>query len=213
MPVSSQPTTESNATATGESKETVTVAPPRRRIDPGLLLIGLFKLAKAALFFSIGIGAIHLLHKLRAGDIDLGEMVTNLAKALKFDEESRFVKLLLDKVDLIDAHRLREIGAATFAYSALALTEGVGLVLEKVWAEYLTLTLTVSFLPWEIYELARHPNLFRLSILVINLMVVGYLVWLLRRKAGKRCECTLRGVACNHKKHRVARHNSGRESN
>ncbi|MCL2660549.1 MAG: hypothetical protein FWD64_08545, partial [Acidobacteriaceae bacterium] len=61
MPVSSQPTIESNVPATGESIETVTAVPPRRRIDPGLLLIGLFKLAKAALFFAIGIGAIHLL--------------------------------------------------------------------------------------------------------------------------------------------------------
>jgi len=58
----------------------------------------------------------------------------------------------------------------------------VGLVLEKVWAEYLTLFLTVSFLPWELYELARRPNWFRLSLLLINLAVLGYLLWLLRRK-------------------------------
>jgi uncharacterized membrane protein (DUF2068 family) len=55
-------------------------------------------------------------------------------------------------------------------------------MLEKVWAEYLTLILTVSFLPWELYELARHLNWFRLSLLLINLAVLWYLVWLLRRK-------------------------------
>jgi uncharacterized membrane protein (DUF2068 family) len=144
--------------------------------DRGLLLIGLFKLGKAILFFSLGVGAIHLLHK------DIGDEVMRLATALKFDPESKFVTLLLDKADLIDAHRLKQIGLATFAYSALALTEGVGLMLEKVWAEYLTLCLTVSFLPWELYELARQPNWFRLSLLLINLAVLGYLVWLLRRK-------------------------------
>ena len=144
--------------------------------DRGLLLIGLFKLGKAILFFALGVGAIHLLHK------DIGDEVMRLATALKFDPESKFVTLLLDKADLIDAHRLKQIGLATFAYSALALTEGVGLMLEKVWAEYLTLCLTVSFLPWELYELARQPNWFRLSLLLINLAVLGYLVWLLRRK-------------------------------
>jgi uncharacterized membrane protein (DUF2068 family) len=101
---------------------------------------------------------------------------------LRFDPESRFVALLLDKVDLIDAHRLRQISVATFGYSALALTEGVGLLLEKVWAEYLTLLLTISFLPWELYELARRPDWFRLSLLLINLAVLWYLIWLLRRK-------------------------------
>jgi uncharacterized membrane protein (DUF2068 family) len=144
--------------------------------DRGLLLIGLFKLGKSILFFCLGFGAIHLLHK------DLGDEVMRLATALKFDPESRFVSLILDKVDLIDAHRLREISLATFGYSAVALTEGVGLLMEKVWAEYLTLILTISFLPWELYELARRPSWFRVSLLLINLAVLWYIVWLLRRK-------------------------------
>lgn len=144
--------------------------------DRGLLLIGLFKLAKAIFFFGIGVGAIHLLHK------DLEDEVMRLALRFKFDPESKFVSLLLNKVDLIDAHRLRQISVATFGYSALALTEGVGLLLEKVWAEYLTLILTISFLPWELYELARKPDWFRLSLLLINIAVLWYLIWLLRRK-------------------------------
>ena len=144
--------------------------------DNGLLLIGIFKLAKSLFFFCIGIGALHLLHK------DLGDEVMKLATALRFDPESRVVSLILDKVDLIDAQRLREIGFATFAYSALALTEGIGLLLAKVWAEYLTLVLTISFLPWEMYELIRRPSWMRLALLVINLLVLWYLVWLLKRK-------------------------------
>src|ERR1700742_4484465 len=155
---------------------------PKASRDRGLLLIGLFKLGKAILFFAIGMGAIHLLHK------DLQDEVMRLALKFRFDPESRFVSLLLNKVDLIDAHRLRQISVATFGYSALALTEGIGLLLEKVWAEYLTLILTISFLPWELYELVRRPDWFRLSLLFINLAVLAYLVWLLRRKnlLGKR---------------------------
>ena len=149
--------------------------------DSGLLLIGLFKMVKAVFFFCVGIGAMHLLHK------DLSDEVMRLATALRFDPESRVVSLLLDKVDLIDPHRLREIGFATFAYSALALTEGTGLLLKKVWAEYLTLVLTISFLPWELYELARRPSWFRFGLLVINLAVLWYLVWLLKRKQQHGC--------------------------
>ncbi len=144
--------------------------------DHGLLMIGLFKLGKALFFFCIGLGALHLIHK------DLADEVVRVATALKFDPESRFVAIMLDKVDLIDHHRLRQISMATLAYSALALTEGVGLLREKVWAEYLTLILTISFLPWELFELARRPSWFRLGLLVINLLVLGYLLWLLQRK-------------------------------
>ena len=148
----------------------------KKHHDSGLLLIGLFKLGKAIFFFCIGMGALHFLHK------DLGDEVMRLAAKLNADPESRIVRILIDKVDLIDVHRLRQIGFFTFAYSALALTEGVGLLLEKVWAEYLTLGLTVSALPWEIYELARRPDWFRLGLFVINLAVLWYLLWLLRRK-------------------------------
>lgn len=151
-----------------------------RHHDRGLLLIGLFKLGKALFFFGIGVGALHLLHK------DLGDEVLRLATKFRFDPESRFVSVLLDKVDLIDAHRLRQIGFATFAYSGVALTEGIGLLLEKVWAEYLTLSLTISFLPWEIYELGRRPDWFHLGLLLINLAVLWYLIWLLRQKKQSR---------------------------
>src|ERR1700720_1742116 len=93
--------------------------------DRGLLLIGLFKLAKAIFFFGVGVGAIHLLHK------DLEDEVMRLALRFKFDPEGRFDSLSLDKVDLIDAHRLRQISVATSRYSALTLTEGVVSLLEK----------------------------------------------------------------------------------
>lgn len=154
-----------------------------RRHDRGLLLIGLFKLGKSVLFFAIGVGVVKLFHK------DISDVVMRVAMALKFDPESGLVAMVLNKADLIDMHKLKLISAAAFGYSAIALTEGIGLVLEKVWAEYLTLCLTIAFLPWELYEIALKPNLFRVGVFLINLAVLWYLVWLLRRKkAASRAE-------------------------
>jgi uncharacterized membrane protein (DUF2068 family) len=144
--------------------------------DRGLLLIAIFKIAKSAFFFCLGVGAVHFLHK------DLGDAALRLARELRFDSDNRAVALVLDKIDLIDAHRLRQIGVATFGYSAVAFTEGIGLLLERTWAEYLTLVLTVSFLPWELYELFRHATWIKAGLFAFNLAVLGYLVWLLDRK-------------------------------
>ena len=165
-----------NEIAIQEHAAEMEVASEHPHHDRGLLAIGIFKLAKSIFFFCLGVGAFKLLHQ------DLGDVAMQIAQALHRDPEGRFVTFLMEQADRIDAHRLREIGFATFAYSALALTEGVGLMLEKVWAEYLTTVLTVMFLPWELYELARDPNLMRLSLLIANLVVLAYLVWLLRRK-------------------------------
>jgi uncharacterized membrane protein (DUF2068 family) len=147
--------------------------------DRGLFLIGLFKLAKALFFFCVGLGAIHLIEK------NLGSELMRVVVALRRDPEGRFVQLLLEKADLITAHRLRQIGLFSFAYSGLALTEGIGLLLEKPWAEYLTLFLTISFLPWELFELATRPSWVRLGVLLTNLAVLAYLIWLLQRKKQK----------------------------
>ena len=149
--------------------------PPRER-DRGLLLIGLFKLSKSIFFFMMGLGVVHLLHA------ELGNEAMRLAMALHFDPEWHVVSVLVEKVDLVDAHRLKEIGFFSFAYSMLSLVEGYGLMTCKVWAEYLTLTLTTLALPWELYELVRDASWGRVALLVTNLVVLGYLVWLLQRK-------------------------------
>ena len=72
-------------------------AHPHGAHDRGLLAIGLFKLAKAIFFFCVGVGAIRFacirILKMRCCDWRRGS---------KFDPESRFVALVLGKVDLID---------------------------------------------------------------------------------------------------------------
>jgi uncharacterized membrane protein (DUF2068 family) len=143
--------------------------------DRGLLMIGLFKLLEAVFFFLVGVGAIHFLHH------DLGDAATRLAERLRFDLDGRMMSWVLDHLDDITAHRLKQIGAATFFYAGLRITEGVGLVMEKVWAEYLTVGVTISFLPWEMYEIAQKLDWLRVGLLLVNLAVLAYLIWWLRR--------------------------------
>ena len=143
--------------------------------DSGLLMIGIFKLLEAVFFVLVGVGAIHFIHH------DLGEAAQRLAERLRFDPDRRAVAWVLDQLDDITAHRLRQIGVATFFYAGLRVTEGVGLVLEKVWAEYLTVGVTISFLPWEVYEITRRLDWLRVGLLLTNLIVLAYLVWWLKR--------------------------------
>ena len=146
-----------------------TIHPEHR--NQWLILIGALKLGKALLFISIGFGILKLLHH------DLVEILTKVAMALRFDPESHFINLVLDKVSLINDHRLRELSAFAFCYAALDILEGVGLVLEKSWAEYLTLALTAAALPWEFFEIARHPTSLKICFSLVNVAVVVYLVF------------------------------------
>lgn len=135
-----------------------------------LILIAAFKLAQALLFIAIGVGALRLVHK------DLGDMLLRLAQRLRFGPESKFVDFVLEKATIVNDNLLRRIGVGLFAYAALGLTEGIGLYLEKTWAEYFTLAITASFLPWEIFEIFRRVTMIRSSLLVINVLVFFYLL-------------------------------------
>ena len=143
--------------------------------DSGLLAIGLLKLAEAVFFFLVGVGAVHFIHR------DLGDSALRLAERLRIDPDGRLVAYLLDRLDAITALRLKQIGVATFFYAGLRVTEGIGLVMEKRWAEHLTVGATTVFLPWELYEIARHPDWVRVCLLGANLVVLAYLVWWLGR--------------------------------
>jgi uncharacterized membrane protein (DUF2068 family) len=141
-----------------------------------LILIAAYKLVQALLFAAIGVGALRMLHQ------DVGDVLAQLADHMKFNPESRLVNFILDKASLLDDPLLRRIGAAAFSYAALGMLEGIGLYLEKVWAEYLTLIITASFLPWEIFEVIRKLTYFRVSLLVVNALVLLYLLVLVTRR-------------------------------
>lgn len=148
--------------------------------DRGLVMIAIFKFAQALLFLAVGVGARRMLHK------DVGDELAILADHLRFNPESRFVNFILDKASLVNDPLLRRIGLAAICYSALGMAEGIGLYLEKTWGEYLTLFITVSFLPWEIWEIVRRLTWIRASLLIINILVFFYILKLVIDKERQR---------------------------
>jgi uncharacterized membrane protein (DUF2068 family) len=154
-----------------------TLSYPRNR---WLIAIGVLKLLKAVLFVSMGFGVIRLLHK------DIADVLMHATLALRFDPENRFVNMVLERSALLSPHRLKQISIAIFLYAALDIIEGTGLVLEKVWAEYFTLILTGSFLPWELYEIIRHVTALKILLLILNLLVFIYLAVVVNEKVRVR---------------------------
>lgn len=152
----------------------------RSHRDHWIVAIGIFKLLQAALFILLGLGAIRMLHR------DLMQVTEHFILAMRFDPEGHFVNLVMDKVALIDPHRLKQISAAIFGIAGLDMIEGAGLVLEQVWAEYVTLVLTASFLPWEFFEILRRATWIRGGLILINIAVVIYLVYYVQARVRER---------------------------
>jgi uncharacterized membrane protein (DUF2068 family) len=142
-----------------------------------LILIGLFKLFKALLLIAVGVGAIKLLHK------DLAGSVTHWVQVLRVDPDNRFIHGLLVRIFRVTPKQLKELSVGTLIYAGLFATEGIGLLLRRYWAEYLTLITTGAFIPLEIYELAQHFTVTKLVVTVINVLIVWYLVAQVRSRS------------------------------
>ena len=76
---------------------------------------------------------------------------------------------------------MEEIGLATLLYGTMFLVEGTGLMLMKRWAEYFTVISTAGFLPVEIYEVVVRFRMAKVIVLLVNVLIVFYLVWQLRK--------------------------------
>ncbi len=152
---------------------------PQHR-DRLLLLIAIYKFLHALLFFAIGMGAHHLLHRNIADQIEL------FARHLRFNPESRLIVFVLGKSSLINGPVLERISLVAYSYATVTLVEGIGLYLEKAWGEFLTLAITASFLPWEMLEIIRRLTWIRVGLLTINILVFVYLLRLVLERARHR---------------------------
>ena len=137
-------------------------------------LVAVFKLLKAALLIVAGIGILKLMHTDVAGELYRWIVMLGL------DPGSRYVNDAIQKVTDLSPDKIKELGLGSFLYAALFLTEGIGLWLLKHWAEWFTVISTSSLVPLEIH---RRPTAIRIIVLVINLAVVGYLLYRIRQES------------------------------
>ena len=157
------------------TKPRTTRTSKKRDRAAAIILIGIFKLAKALALIAVGIGALRFLHR------DLAQSALHWIEVLRVDPDNRFIHRILAKLFSVTPKQLRELSAGTFFYAALLGTEGIGLLLRKRWAEYFTIISTGALLPLEIYELAKHVTIAKVIVLAVNAAIVWYLIVRVRR--------------------------------
>lgn len=83
----------------------------------------------------------------------------------------------LSKVFSYSSSRLYVTGAVLAAYALVEGVEMVGLWILARWAEYLTLVVTASLLPLEVYELTQRVSVLKVVAFVVNVAIVVYLLY------------------------------------
>ena len=137
-------------------------------------VIAVFKLLKAILMIAVGVGTLKLLHK------DVASVLDHWVAMLGLDPGNQYVDRALEKAANLSPNKIKGLGIVSFIYAGLFLTEGIGLWLVKRWAEWFTVIITSSLVPVEVYEILRHPTPVKILVLLVNVAVVGYLLYRIR---------------------------------
>jgi uncharacterized membrane protein (DUF2068 family) len=106
----------------------------------------------------------------------------------------------IDSVFHASSRTLYLIAGGLGLYALVEGVEAVGLWTMKRWAEYLTFVATSAFLPYELRELVAAPSVFKVGAIVINLAILGYLLFSKRLfgvRGGREAEERIRYAQCS----------------
>jgi uncharacterized membrane protein (DUF2068 family) len=141
-----------------------------------LRTIALYKLVKVILLLAVAYG------ELRLRDASLAAKLLSWAQARPYGLEHRVVTQLLEWFSGLSVSRIHALRIVTLAYAAVFAVEGIGLWMQKRWAEWLTVIITSSLIPLETWEIVSRPTIGKALILVGNIAVVAVLIWHVRAK-------------------------------
>lgn len=150
----------------------------------GLRGIALFEAGKGLLAVVLAIWLLSLLHK------DLQDVAEHLLRFLHkifhLNPDGRLARSIIRGARRVTPGNLHLWVGGTLAYTAIRFSEAAGLWLEKSWAEWFALISGALYVPIEVYELAHHPTPIKWVVFATNLLIVGYLAWLLRDSHRRR---------------------------
>jgi uncharacterized membrane protein (DUF2068 family) len=136
-----------------------------------LRTIALYKLLKVVILLLAAYGEIRL------HDATLSAKILSWASARPQGLEHDLVTRGLVWFSGLSESRVHTMRLITLTYAAVFAVEGVGLWMQRRWAEWLTTIITASLIPLELWEMIHRPSIGALLLILGNTLIVGYLYW------------------------------------
>ncbi|HEY4811815.1 MAG TPA: DUF2127 domain-containing protein [Solirubrobacteraceae bacterium] len=130
---------------------------------------------RAVVLLAVGIVLVTHPHANWASDI------AHFAQHLGLDPKENWIQRIINDVNKIHTNQDLLFGLVAIGYGALEGAEAYGLFKRRRWGEWLTVVATsLLFIP-EIWELTKSASLLKVGAVLVNIAVVVYLLWRLRR--------------------------------
>ena len=131
-------------------------------------MVATFEATKGLIVLAVGLGLFRLIHR----DVEAG--AERLVRHLHFNPASHYPRILIDAAGRLDDAHLRLLAIGALVYAAIRFIEASGLWLDRRWAEWFG---AIS----NLWVMVTWP---RVTVLVVNSIIVIYLVQVLVRGHG-----------------------------
>jgi uncharacterized membrane protein (DUF2068 family) len=146
----------------------------RARTKSGLRIIAIFEAAKGILILLTGFGLLAYIHK------DLHLAAEQLVRQFHLNPASHYPRIFLDLAGHVTDGQLWALASAALLYATARFIEAIGLWLQQQWAEWFGVLTGGLYIPLELFEIARGVTWPKVTLLVVNAGIVGYLAYVLR---------------------------------
>lgn len=138
----------------------------------------MFEAAKGVIVLAVGLGLFRLVgHDVQAG-------AERLVRHLHLNPASHYPRIFIEASDWLNDSRLRLLALGALAYAMVRFVEAFGLWRDRRWAEWFGAISGAIYLPLEAYNLYEGVTWPRVTVLIVNSIIVIYLVQTLARGRG-----------------------------
>lgn len=117
------------------------------------------------------------------------DFAASLLFHLHLDPDRRMAQVLMDAATRVTDARVLTIAAAALTYCSVRFVEAWGLWNRRIWAEWFALLSGAMYLPWEILKLVERVDWERVGVLVTNVVIIAYMLYIRIRDCGSITHC------------------------
>ncbi len=138
----------------------------------GVRTVATIELAKGLIVLAAGVGLLSMRHR------NIWGVAESLLEFLHVSPYHHYVGVFIDLVSRLSDVRLWQVAVASSVYVILRFIEAYGLWYTLPWAEWMAAITGGIYIPFELDDLIRRPTGFRLAVLLVNLLIVLYMLFL-----------------------------------
>jgi uncharacterized membrane protein (DUF2068 family) len=155
----------------------------RKQGKNGLRVVAVFEAAKGLIVLLAGFGLLRYVHR------GLHLAAEQLVRHFHLNPASRYPRIFLDLAENVTDAQLWLLAFFALFYAVARLVEAYGLWQQLRWAEWFGLLAGGIYVPIEVFEIAHGVTWPRVTLLIVNAGIVGYMSLILY-ESRQRCRHT-----------------------